>query len=85
MSKLIKKCKVLLCGAFICLLSGFYICTISTNTVFIGVAVMGIGAVVALSALFPAVKVVQLKNEEKGNRIKKLEEAVELLKKDKRG
>ena len=79
MSKLILKCKVLLCAASICLLSGSYICTISTKTVFIGVAVTGIGAVAALSALFPAVKVVRLQNEEKENRIKKLGEDVELL------
>ena len=85
MSKLITQYKVLFCGAFLCFLGGFYICTISTRTVFIGLAVIGIGMAFALSALSPVKKMILMQREEKENRIRRLEEAVELLKQNHRG
>jgi|GEM_PF-2681409 len=91
MDKLTKKYVVLLCAAFICLFLGFFICTISPKSIFVGIPVTGIGMVFALFGLFPAAKVFKRQIKEKENRmkslekrVKSLEEEVELLKKKNR-
>ena len=91
MDKLTKKYVVLLCAAFICLFLGFFICTISPKSIFVGIPVTGIGVVIGLFGLFFAGKVIRRQIEEKENRmkslekrVKSLEEEVELLKKKNR-
>ena len=69
MSKLIRQCRVLLCVVLVCLVSGFYICTIGPNAVLFGIAVIGIGMIFALLALVTALKIVWLRNEGKKNSI----------------
>jgi ABC-type antimicrobial peptide transport system permease subunit len=53
--------RVLLCLALAAFLGGFFIAAINVDNVLIGVAVIGVGALIALSALIPALKIYQQK------------------------
>ena len=72
--------RILLCFCLIGLFSGFFICTTSVNNVPIGIAVTVIGCIFGLSAIIPANKLIQQKEKEKEDRIRRLEEEVEALK-----
>ena len=50
---------ILICISLICVITGFYICTISTDTVFIGLGVIIAGAIVSLVALIPTAKLIK--------------------------
>jgi len=70
---------ILCCLALICSLGGFYLCTTAPDNVFIGLSLSIIGPLAALYAMIPLSRHIYRQKED---RIKRLEEEVELLKKN---
>ena len=77
-----KAFRVLLCLCLVGLLGGFFICTTSPDNVPIGVVVTVVGCLFGLSSIIPAGKLIQQREKEKNDRIKRLEVEVETLKKN---
>ena len=63
MNKLITKVRFLLLIGLICLIVGFIICTKGPDYVFIGIIALIASGIIIIASLFPAIRILQLKNE----------------------
>jgi divalent metal cation (Fe/Co/Zn/Cd) transporter len=81
MEKLRARIRILTLIAGLLMLTGFIIFTQSPNNIVVAVAFNVVAIALLMVALVCALKLYQLEKEQKDDRIKKLEEEVELLKK----
>ena len=77
-----KAFRILLCLCLVCLLGGFFICTTSVDNVPYGAAVTVVGCVFGVFAIIPAVKLIRQREKVHEERIKRLEDEIEALKKN---
>lgn len=80
MKSLENQIRFLLILSMLFFIAGFFVCTTRVKNVPIGVAIMVVGKVVALSALFPVGRLSQLQKQQKEERLKKLEQDIALIK-----
>jgi|GEM_PF-3565633 len=84
MKNYVTQIRILLGLSLLFIAGGFYIVTIRADIALVGIGlgVIGIGLLLATSALYPAIKMMQMQNEQKEARIKTLEDEVARLKKN---
>lgn len=80
MKKLLNQVIFLLSVAGLFFLAGFFVCTTRVKNVPIGLALIVVGQVVALSALLPVGRLLRLQKQQKEERFKKLEQDIALIK-----
>lgn len=81
MKKQVLRLRIFICLANIFLIGGFFVAALNTKTVFIGIALTSVSIILLLVALMFALKMYELQNKRKEDRIEKLEKEVEQLKK----
>ena len=83
--KVIKTIRVLIVVFIVFILTGTGFAASSPDNGFLGIAIMLVGAVIGVFSAIYSMKLTAMRKERQDDRIKRLEEEVEALKKNQRG